>query len=51
MIFNLLLHAFVLLILQCSKPDHLLDMLLEIVYLQFQSVAMKAPFYQLNKEN
>lgn len=39
-IFNLLLHALILLILQSSELDHLLDVLFEIVYLQLQSVAM-----------
>lgn len=33
-IFNLLLYALVLLILQCSEHHHLLDLLLEITDLQ-----------------
>lgn len=42
--FNLLLHALVLLILQCCELKHQLDMLFKIMYLQPQSVAMKTLF-------
>lgn len=38
---NLLLHSLVLLILQCSELNHLLDVLVEIIYLQLQSVAIQ----------
>lgn len=45
---NLLLHALILLILQCCEADHVLVVQLEIVHLQLQSVATQVPFQQLN---
>lgn len=40
-IVDVLLHALILLILQRSELDHLVDVLFEIIYLQLQSVAME----------
>lgn len=38
---DILLHAFVLLILKCSDFDHLLDVLFQIIHLELQSVTMQ----------
>ena len=44
---NLLLRALVLLILQCGKLNHLLEVLLQVVHLQLESVAIQVHFQDL----
>lgn len=48
--FNILLHALVLLILEDCELNHLLDVLIEIVYLQLQSVAVQVLFQNLKEK-